>query len=268
MKSYNQGWKNESARHSLSAKGVKTGHKSHSLFEEGIKKPLNEDSEDLKRLEGFADETGFSVEFLKKFESENGEILKTSETGFGYGFNIETDQGEFMVFENDDEAEKEAVARVLEDLENEPELFVKSWLEGEADMDAVNEELETIFDESNQNYVDDIESEGRSEHHNRLREELLKRGLISEEEADDEKFDLDDAKEKMVDEMTEENMKEGIDDFRSNYGEEEASKILMRHIDYDEAAKNAVGVDGVAHFLASYDGQEDEIDGHYIYRTN
>jgi hypothetical protein len=241
---------------------VKTGRRlSHGLFADAVKTP--EADNDLDRLKKFSEDTGFSVEFLKKFEAEYGEIKESSETAFGHGFNIETDQGEYMVFEDDDEAEKEAVARVLEDLESEPEIFEKGWLEGQADMDAVNEELEEIFNESNESYVNDIESEG-----NRLRDELLERGIITEEEAEDKKFDLEDAKEKMVEEMTKENMDEGIDYIRSNWGKDEASKILLRHIDYDEAAENAVSTDGVAHFLASYDGQEGELDGHYIYRTN
>lgn len=32
--------------------------------------------------------------------------------------------------------------------------------------------------------------------------------------------------------------------------------------------QDAVDVDGVAHFLAGYDGDEVELDGKYIYRTN
>ena len=39
--------------------------------------------------------------------------------------------------------------------------------------------------------------------------------------------------------------------------------------DSEEAAENAIRTDGVAHFLASYDGEEIELDnGNVMYRVN
>ena len=44
--------------------------------------------------------------------------------------------------------------------------------------------------------------------------------------------------------------------------------MLRSHIDIDEASQDAVDTDGVAHFLASYDGNEVSTDtGHVLFRT-
>ncbi len=52
------------------------------------------------------------------------------------------------------------------------------------------------------------------------------------------------------------------------YSIEELMKQNFISIDVDEASKDAVNVDGVAHFLSGYDGEEREVEGIYYYRTN
>jgi hypothetical protein len=44
--------------------------------------------------------------------------------------------------------------------------------------------------------------------------------------------------------------------------------ILNAIIDFDDFVEDAVSADGRGHFLATYDGDEVEEDGYYIYRTN
>jgi hypothetical protein len=50
---------------------------------------------------------------------------------------------------------------------------------------------------------------------------------------------------------------------------EDANELVKAMIeDFDEFVNDAIEADGRGHFLAGYDGQENEEDGYYIYRTN
>lgn len=54
-----------------------------------------------------------------------------------------------------------------------------------------------------------------------------------------------------------------------NYGEEEMNRIIGNHLDLDSFAEWAVGEDGIAHFLARYDGREIELPNYlYAYRID
>lgn len=61
-----------------------------------------------------------------------------------------------------------------------------------------------------------------------------------------------------------------MDEYKYQFGESEFQRILIQEnlIDIEELAKYCVDIDGVGHFIASYDGEETEHEGYYIYRTN
>lgn len=61
-----------------------------------------------------------------------------------------------------------------------------------------------------------------------------------------------------------------IDEFKFQFGEELFYDIIIKEnlIDLDELSKWCVDMDGVAHTLAHYDGQEEEFNGFYFFRTN
>lgn len=44
--------------------------------------------------------------------------------------------------------------------------------------------------------------------------------------------------------------------------------VLAMIDDVDHFIQDAIGADGRGHFLSSYDGNEEDQDGYYIYRTN
>jgi hypothetical protein len=89
----------------------------------------------------------------------------------------------------------------------------------------------------------------------------------AEELADDLKYDY-------VALITEEKLDEGnngLDYFINNFGEKETYKMVMDNnlIDIDEASKDAVNVDGIGHFLSSYDGETLYLSNDCVaYRTN
>ena len=61
-----------------------------------------------------------------------------------------------------------------------------------------------------------------------------------------------------------------VDEFKYQLGDEEFQRVLLQEnlIDIDEVANWCVDMDGVAHYIAHYDGDEIECNGYYIYRTN
>ena len=61
-----------------------------------------------------------------------------------------------------------------------------------------------------------------------------------------------------------------LEEFKYQLGDEEFQRVILREnlIDIDKVAEWCVDMDGVAHTLATYDGQEEEFNGFYFFRTN
>ena len=71
---------------------------------------------------------------IKEFEELTGEKVEKIKVNFDWSvkyFEIETEDKEYIVLKNEEEAEELAKERVTEDFINEPELFNKDWLETE-----------------------------------------------------------------------------------------------------------------------------------------
>lgn len=189
-------------------------------------------------------------EILEEIEA-NGEI-EVSENG-EY---IELNGYEYRYFDSYDEAEAAAIEwniEVLKDcglndnLINIAEIngFIKAdwfeeyWTES-------NERL--VYDE----YIEYIATEEQLEQ--------LEEGETTEEEIRENYFI-----------SLQESIKgQEMDEYKFNFGEEEFQRVLISEnlIDLEELAKYCVDVDGVAHALASYDGEEIEHEGMYLYRVN
>jgi hypothetical protein len=178
---------------------------------------------------------------------------------------------EFLVFESENDAREQAIERVKEDLEENPEYFSKDWL-----MDYVDGKdfFTEVYNDWNIGYVNDIENEDSDKYANRLIEEMVENGIVSSEEAKEDDFDAEDYKNDFVNLRTSESIEEGndgLDYYIDNFGEEQAFKFVSDNnlIDIDKASEDAVDTDGVAHFLSSYDGEQIDLsNGHVAYRTN
>ena len=179
---------------------------------------------------------------------------------------------EFLVFISEEEARKRAIERVKEDLEYNPEYFNRDWLMNY--IDGAFNYFNNLYFEMSEGYVNDIESEDSDEYENRLVEEMVENGIISDEETKEEDFDYNDYKEDFIVLMTDEKIDEGndgIDYYISNFGEEQAFKIILDNdlIDIEQASEGAIYEDGIAHFLAPYDSTELLLNnGKVAYRTN
>ena len=128
--------------------------------------------------------------------------------------------------------------------------------------------------ESYEFYADDIKEED-GEHGNRLFDEMIENGIISEEDVTEDgelvdSVDFDEAKEKFVEKLCY-NWENGVEWYIDNFGEKDFSDVCTQHdlFDYDEIADMAIEWDGRGHFLSQWDGDELELpNGFYAYKQS
>lgn len=238
----------------------------------GKKTAAPEDGNDMPEDLDFNEET-VKAQFAKEFDvsEDDIEVSDSSLSSFGETvYEVSVNGEEYTVVDDEETAERLANAVVKQDLEDEPEIFNQDWLSRQIDSKAAESFFRDIYDEMNQDYVNNIESESSRIYTNRLAEEMVERGIITEEEGEDDEFDLEDKKDEMVEQITQEQIDEGnggYDHYAGNIGEEEARKLVLEHnlIDIDSAAEDAVATDGWQYFLSRYDGDSSETPGGFVY---
>ena len=169
---------------------------------------------------------------------------------------IDTMEGDFVLYNNYSDAETDAVESALnliDDCGLTENLVLEAELQGLIDINWFKEFWEEVHE--GQAYNEDIQYIANEEEL-----EMLDNGEITEEEIRDNYYE------------TLQNSISGdyIGEYKFQFGEEDFQNTLTRNnlIDTDALATWCVDMDGVAHYLASYDGEEYEQDGYYIYRTN
>jgi hypothetical protein len=146
-----------------------------------------------------------------------------------------------------------------------------------------NDWFEGAVRESYEYYVEDIEDEASSMgYDNRLIEEMHDHQVLSDDdfEIDEdgepnlrelkEGIDIDDKKEEFIDLLVE-NAGNAVDYCGDNFGWDWVTEMASTHnlVDLEEVVDQCIYEDGVAHFIARYDGEEIELEnGLYAYRTN
>lgn len=206
---------------------------------------------------------------LQLVEDDNSlQITHTNEDSFY----VEGDSAEYRVFETYANAYDTAIEQVREDLEENPDYFNQDWLMNWVDVD---DTIENILEEYYRSYADDIAFEDDSRYNNRLIAEMVANGLMTEEESTSEDADdiAQDNVDNLVDLYVEENMEgdKGVNWYITNFGKDDFTDLVINKnlIDISGASEDAIGYDGVAHFLSSYDGEEIELDNDVVaYRTN
>jgi hypothetical protein len=180
---------------------------------------------------------------------------------------------EYLVFEDFDEAHEYAVDDVKNNLEENPEYFQRDWLMAHLD---AGDFFRNVYDEWNMGYATDIMTEDDDKYPNRLISEMVEWGIMDSDEANgrDAEEIANDRIGDFVNALTDDQINQGNDGFDyyiDNFGEEEAFNKAVKNnlIDIESASEDAVNVDGVAHFISSYDGEEIALEnGSYAYRTN
>ena len=194
-----------------------------------------------------------------------------------------TSEGDYLVLtqEEAEEYAKDDIENAFDDLGLDA--FTESFQRWIIDWCLNDSYIEDWMRESYESYVEDIESENSMEYDNRLIEELVDNDLLSEEDFETDEdgevdwlslkdsVDLDDLKYQYVDSLVE--SQDASSWLTDMYGTGSDLAELIKDneylIDFDKLADECISVDGVAHFISSYDGDEHELEGDfYAYRIN
>lgn len=223
-----------------------------------------EDDEVEESLKLKEDNILVSPEFIKKRDAladyfgEEGEVRYDKDMDLF----ILPDGRAYFVYTGDeaDAKAKEEVINAIDDMGIEaftPD-FRQDIIDNQmVDVDWFNDAMK----ESYEFYADDIMSEA-GEHGNRLFDEMIEEGVLSEEDVTEDGelvdgIDLDEKKEDFVEKLCE-NWDNGVQWYIDNFGEGDFSDVCKEHdlYDYDEIAETAVRWDGRGHFISMYDGEE------------
>lgn len=210
---------------------------------------------------------------------------------WGDAGSFEADGKEYNIIEGEDEAERIAIALVKQDLEDEPEIFNKDFLErfiyiSDTDRRLISvEDADSIagdlyYDLNKENYGEVFDRLDISDEWDEWEEKLSKAEELDSEKEDSKEYEK-------VKEELEKYLKEEIEEWKDNYAEELEGRLedpiqyfvkdegmysmedLMKQsfiqINTDEAAEAAVDEDGWAHFLSLYDGNYETTKSGYVY---
>ena len=165
--------------------------------------------------------------------------------------------GEYIVLteEEADEAAEENLKESINDmgLQSFTEDFQQWILDNCVDSDWFAEYLEDY----ERGYIEDIrcEESDYEEYETRLAEEMNDAGVETEEE--------------FLDYLIE-SAGDPIEWFKDMFGMEEFTNTIEEYdlIDWEVVINEAIEVDGCGHFIATYDGVENEMGEYFIYRLN
>ena len=168
---------------------------------------------------------------------------------------------EWQVVADEDAAHELALAIVKQDLEESPENFNQSFIEGHIDMDRLKRDLWGDTRDSNEERL-------RDEHDLDFWREWEAQGLdMPEENEDGELESPDDSQiEELAERLTESELQDPMEYLENIYGKEDAVKkaIEIAGIDEEAAAEEAVSADGEGHFLSD-DGNTETTDSGLVY---
>jgi hypothetical protein len=203
-------------------------------------------------------------DYISKEIGEDAVIEEMKRGNDTIGYTINSGSQEYRLYLKFEEAEKDAIEQVERQLQDEPENFTQSWIQqfiyiGDTDKRVfIAEEIDyrrtdLLFQIDNEDYYW-IESEMEAHKEDRKKyktEEDFAKAMI---EVNLEKV------EKELEKDLENPIKYFVEE-QGSYTLEELMKADFILIDVKKAAKDAIKQDGVGHFLSSYDGNIDEIDG-------
>ena len=217
--------------------------------------------ESLKLTE---DKVLVSDEFIKKRDAladyfgEEGEVRYDKDMDL---FILFDGRAYFVYTESEADAKaKEEVMSVIDDLGIEA--FTPDFRQDIIDNQMVDVEwFDDAMRESYEAYADDIKDE-EGEHGNRLFDEMIEEGIISETDVTEDGklvdgIDFDEKKEEFVEKLCD-GWDNGIEWYITNFGESDFSETCKEHdlFDYDAIADTAIRWDGRGHFISKYDGDE------------
>ena len=192
----------------------------------------------LKELEIIED-----IEDIQEIDTENNMII------------LDNNQ-EYLYFTNYDDAEATAVqycVDIIQDCGLSDDLIFQAEIQGLIDKKWFADFWYEVHEQIA--YNDDIDYIATYEEIN-----ALEAGEITEEEIRETYFNS----------LQSSINGQEIEEYKFQFGDQEFNKIILSNdlIDIDALAQYCVDVDGVAHFLAAYNGEELEYNNYYLYRVN
>lgn len=222
-----------------------------------LKEELSEDEEKAKAL---SDELDKEVDFHNGiFETNNGE------------------EYEVLTDDEADERFSDGVRELIDEMGIEA--FSPNFQEWIKDNALDSEWFDEAKDESNEYYMQDIRDESDYEYSSRLLREMVEEGVVDESDLEENEDGLLDLKEGSVDDYWED-FKELLNDrwsdsiqwYIDNFGDEDLTTVIKNNsgiLDIDKIIEEVKDFDGRGNEIASYDGEEIELDnGYFAYRVS
>lgn len=223
----------------------------------------------------FDDEETVLAEVAQELDEDPDDLKISEDSGlssFGEGtvYEIETRGGRksWKVVENHDQMESLALAVVKQDLEQEPEIFNKEFIEQHINIGRLKRDLEPELLSSR---TDDLQDMAERDP-DRFWEEYERAGFEAPEEEEDEDGDTerrdpeDDEVEELAQHQIDEELRDPMAYLDDIYGDDAAKKAIeIAGIDIEAAAQAAVDEDGAEHFLARYDSNYYETPSGLVY---
>lgn len=196
-----------------------------------------------------------------------------------YGNTFETEDGEEYLVLTEEEAREEAeqsIEGIFDDLglESFTPSFQDWILENAVDQDWFEDAMRESYD----NYIGDIRDEEDNVFENRLISEMVDEGILTEDDFDNwgedsptvkEDIEMWSKEEEYLDKLCDQ---DAVEWYKDNFGLTDFKDVIKENpniIDMEEVVSEAISIDGISHFIATYDGSEIELEnGYYAYRTN
>ncbi len=197
------------------------------------------------------------AEFMEDMGFEMDELESIQESGDGFGYNIEVAGEEYFMAPSEDEAfaaAKQDLEYLIDDMG--VTAFNEDFWTQHIDEDRLGRELAmdsySYFDDGHDDPEYYLDEEPAGEDGDWTDEQRQKAGEASEEA--------------FVERVTDDPL--GYLDEIYGKGSQEYSKFIENYVDQDALIEEAINVDGIAHTLGRYDGEEHVYGDLHFYRTN
>lgn len=224
-------------------------------------------------------------------EVEESEITKATYSHYNNGEIYTVGNQEYAVYDDIDEARDAAIEanrQLIEDEHCLPNLSVSEYIshdwaekfaseeadyavenDGPYDMDEDRRTREEFIDEIKSEFIDRWAEDGKlTDEQEKALDTLIE--LVVKEKTFDKNSDGD-TEESVYDSMEKLVLSDPYDYLLGIYDEDSLAKFLLKEgaLDTEAMAEECVNCDGIPHLLASYDGEEIDLDGGFIaFRLN
>ncbi len=174
--------------------------------------------------------------------------------GTGTVYKVEAGNREWIVVESEDQEHELALAIVTQDLEQEPEIFNKNFIESHIDIKELRDALHSDAYDSNYDMCNDEAENDPESFWQRYEGEGFE--APEEDEDGDRRAPKSSEVDELAESLTESSLRDPMAYLEDIYGKADAAAQAIKIVGFDveKAAEEAVDSDGAAHFLGTYDG--------------